>query len=244
MNILGHSYVATHSVHGDNSLLIIGSLLPESFLFISNNPFSQEEIHEGGKKFLWFLRDTYPDKCDLALGMLSHGYNKGADKFNKEIEMYAGSQREKLLNEIAECSSIDLNTAEYRLHNFLWWGVDVWILRKFPRFVEKIQRTLGGVDIGGISRLLSEAFGKKQQATERVMKILFREIYQPRDLTSIEGLTRIWARQAKGLPEKDRVDITKAVGVIRICVNLLKNEWKNYLEKVRVDVSKNLKVFL
>jgi hypothetical protein len=55
MNILGHAYVATEAVKGNRKLLIIGSLLPESSPFIAQNPFTSEEIHESGEKFLKFL---------------------------------------------------------------------------------------------------------------------------------------------------------------------------------------------
>lgn len=39
MNILGHAYVAINAVSGDRRLLIIGSLLPESF------PFSEKHFN-------------------------------------------------------------------------------------------------------------------------------------------------------------------------------------------------------
>ena len=83
MNVLGHAHVAVHAVSGKRNLLIIGALLPESSPFIPDNPFSWPEIHESGKRLLNFLDEHHPDKRDLALGVLSHGVEYGADGFNQ-----------------------------------------------------------------------------------------------------------------------------------------------------------------
>ena len=151
MNILGHSWIAVNATLGKRYLLIIGSLLPESFPFIENNPFSFGEIHEGGEKLFAFLNKNYPHKHDLALGMLAHGVKFGADGFNKYIESYATDKKETLLREIAKSSGVNLKTAECRLHNFLWWAVDVWILKEYPGFAREVQKTIRRVDIKEIS---------------------------------------------------------------------------------------------
>lgn len=240
MNILGHAYVATKAISGDRQLLIVGSLLPESFPFIAENPFVREEIHEGGERLFEFLERNYPRKRDLALGMMAHSV---ADGWNKEIEKYAGGQRKELLDKIAEASRVDLKTAELRLHNFLWWGVDLWLLENKQEFVNEVAQVLQRVDIGEISRLLTECFGKDYEGVLRVVEMLFREIYRPEDLTSVEGLAWIWARQAAGLPERDQVDILKAKNIIQECRDLLGDEVQELLNSVVKEVRKNLRKF-
>lgn len=243
MNILGHSYIATKAVSGKRQLLIIGSLLPESSPFITDNPFTWEEIHEKGVRFLEFLDKKYPEKRDLALGILAHSYKFGADKFNQEIEKYAGFQREKLLDDIADCLSVDLKKAAAHLHNFLWWGMDLWILREFPEFVREVQSVLRIVDIEGISGLQAEGFRKNHLAVERVVRTLFKEIYRPKDLSSVKGLAQIWTKQAAGLPGKDKVDTARAEEIIKTCAGILENEWQNILREVETSVGENLRPF-
>lgn len=244
MNILGHSYVSTHAVHGDNSLLIIGSLLPESFLFISNNPLTYEEIHEGGERLLKFLLKNYPPKRDLALGMITHSYESGADKWNKKIEKYAANQREELLRKIADASMVNLKTTELRLHNFLWWGVDFLILKKYPQFVKEVNQTLKVVDMEEISWFLSECFGKDKKEVLKTLRTLFEKIYRAKDLTSIRGLARTWSRQAAGLPEKDRVDVRKATKLIEQAAILVEDDFRQILDSVIEDTRKNIELFL
>lgn len=156
MNILGHSYIVTKAISGNKDLLIIGSLLPETSPFIADNPFAYGEIHEGGEILFEFLSKKYPQKRDLALGIMTHSYKFGADKWNKKIEEYAANRREGLLRKIAETSLVNLKTAELRLHNFLWWGIDFLILKNYPQFVKEVSQILVKADVDKIAGLLSE----------------------------------------------------------------------------------------
>lgn len=245
MNILGHAYVATKAVKGERKLLIIGSLLPESTPFISNNPFTWEEIHESGEKFLKFLDQRYPEKRDLALGILAHSYKFGADKFSKQIEILARGDKEELAQKIVDCSGIELEAArKWRIHNYLGWGIDVWILKNNPEFVKEVKRVLKGVDISEVSRLLAECFDKNFEKVEKTFRMLFMDIYQPEDLNCIAGLARIWVRQAAGLPEKDKVNVNKAKIIFKECAELIKDEWKEFLTRVISETRKSLTPFL
>lgn len=244
MKILGHTYIATHSVDGDHQLLIIGALLPEMLPYIPNDVFEYKELHEGGEKLLEYLDKHYPEKRDLALGILTHSIEYGADKFIKELESFASKEREVILGKIMEADSINRKIAEYRVHNFLGLGIDWLLIQNEPELVKEVQKLLREVDIGEISHLLAEGFGKDETKVKVMVEALFREVYRPEDLTSVEGLARTWARQAKGLPEKDQVNIRKAVGLIQNCADLLEKVWRDYLESVKIRVEENLKPFI
>jgi len=245
MNLLGHSYIAVRIFpEGNKNLLIIGSFLPESFPFVKNNPFTFEEIHEGRERFLGFLSKNFPEKQNLALGMLIHSARIGADSFNKKIERYAEPFREKLLWQIADCSGVNLETAKARLHNFLWMGVDFWILKEFPELVNEVSQAIKSVNIGEISALLAAAFGKERKKVERVFDFLFKKIYSPEDLTSREGLVRIWSRQVGGLPEKDKVEVKKAIKLGETAASLLESNYRKILRKIEETVKRNLRLII
>lgn len=240
MNILGHCWIAVNSIAGRRDLLIIGSLLPESFPFISGNPFGVGEIHEGGEVFLKYLEQKCPKLKDLAIGMMSHSVKFGADGWNKSVEKFAASSRQGLLEEIAEASGIDLRIAEYRLHNFLWWGIDAWILRQYPDFVKEVKLAIETIDLKEVSSLLSGAFSKDRRAVTETLTTLFKKIYRPDDLDSVEGLTKIWSRQAAGLPEKDRIQVDKVTTIIQECATLLGDDWQNLVDLVTKETRNNL----
>lgn len=244
MKILGHAYIATRTVDGDNQLLIAGTFLPEMLPYIPNDIFEYNELHEGGKRLLEYLDSHHPEKRDLALGMLTHSIEYGADGFIKELENFASRERETLLTKIMESDSINRKIAEYRVHNFLGLGIDWLLVQNEPELVREVQKTLREVDINEISYLLAEGFKKDEIKIREMVETLFRKIYRPEDLSSAEGLARIWARQAAGLPERDKVDIQKASELIQTCANLLEESWRSYLESTRIRVKENLQPFI
>ncbi len=244
MKILGHAYIATRAVEGDNQLLIVGALLPEMLPYVPNDVFEYKELHEGGKKLLDYLNKNYPEKRDLALGLLSHGVEFGADKFSEELEQLVGKKRDQLIKDITQANSVTLEIAKGRLHNYVGLGIDWLLVQNEPELVKEVQKTLREIDVEEVSHLLAEGFGKDETRVKSMIETLFRGIYRPEDLTSIKGLVRIWARQASGLPEKDRVDIRKATELIRDCSDLLVGDWRSCLESTRIGVKENLQPFV
>lgn len=240
MKILGHIYIATNAVDGNNQLLIIGSLLPEMLPYIPNDIFEYQELHEGGRKLLEYLDHHHPEKRDLALGLLSHGGELGADRFSRESEKFVASKREFLLKKISQAHKIGSKAAEGRIHNYVGLGIDWLLVQNESELVREVQETLKEVDIGEVSHLLAEGFQKDEAKVKLITETLLRKIYQPEDLTSIEGLARTWARQAAGLPEGDRVDILKASEIIQECADLLEGKWRGFLESTRIKVRENL----
>lgn len=244
MNILGHCYVTTQAVSGNRKLLILGSILPESIPFIEGNPFAFNEIHEGGKALLQFLEKNGPEMRDLALGVLAHSAEYGVDKLNKEIEAVAGSRRDELLKKIALASGFkESKFAEYRLHNFLWWGLDCIVLQNKPEFVQEVSQAIGEAEIEEISTVLADCFGKDHSKSLKMVQTLFQSVYLPKDLASVQGLASIWSRQARGLPEHDQVDVPAATETFNECAEILKPEWETILERAISMVKTNLAPF-
>lgn len=244
MKILGHAYIATHAIDGDNQLLIVGSLLPEMLSYVPNDVFEYKELHEGGKKLLRYLDNHYPEKRDLALGMLSHGVEHGADKFIKQLEGFISGKRRSFLEKISQANSISLKFAEYRVHNFLGLGIDWLLIRNESELVREVQQALRKINVEKVSHLLAKGFEKDKAKVGAMVETLFKEIYQPEDLTSVKGLARIWARQTAGLPEKDQVDVQRAAEIIEECANLLREKWEDYLANLVNSVKLNLKPFV
>lgn len=244
MKILGHACIAIRAIDGNRQLLIIGSLLPEMLPYIPNDIFEYNELHEGGKKLLKYLDKNHSEKRDLALGLLSHGVEFGADKFEKESETLVEEKRESILRAIVKVNSIAPEIAKYRLHNYVGLGIDWLLVQNEPELVKEVQKTLREIDIDEISHLLAEGLEKDEVRVRAMVETLFKKIYQAEDLASVEGLAQIWARQASGLPEKDKVNIQKASELIQICAKLLEEKWGKYLENIVNSVKLNLKPFV
>ena len=244
MKILGHAFIATHAVDGNNQLLIIGSLIPETLPYIPNEIFDYNELHEGGRKLFEYLNRSYPEKRDLALGLMSHGYKTGADKFSPSSEELVALKRKFLLEKIARAQGLKLSIAQTGLHNYVGLGLDWLLVQNEPKLVKEVQKSLKKVDLEEISGLLAQGFHKNEIEVRVMLKALFRDIYHWDDLNSLEGLAGIWARQASGLPEKDKVNVFKAAEIIKECSKLLEDKWRGFLELVSLKVRKNIETFL
>ena len=243
MNVLGHPFVA-YKVLGDlNKWIVAGSWLPDLVPFVPDSVFEFEEIHEGGERFLRFLDQHYPDKRGLALGMLTHSVKFGADKFSRDIEKRFESVREKLAQMISESAGVSLEVA-YKgwFHNYLWWGVDIQILRHEKEFVQRMTTTVPQIDIAEISGLLATCLSKEESDVRRMLDWVF-EPLTPENLSTVRGLARIWKKAVVGLPEQSRVDVGKTVEVFNFCADLLKDDWRDILEEVIKEVGKNVERF-
>jgi len=240
MNAIGHPYVAAKVLGRLTEDLVLGSYLPDIVPFVPKACFEFEEIHEGGKRFLDFLDNCHPERRDLALGMLCHGTEFGADRFSRDIEERFEDKREEYGKRIAKASSISLETAsQARFHNFLWWGVDVQLLRYQRDFVEGLAGKFSQIDTSGAVALLAECFGKKVSDVSRDVSFLSRS-YTPERFLSVRGLVEIWAGMAASLSQKDQVDIEETEKIFEDGARLLKDSWEDILEEVVAEVRDNI----
>lgn len=247
MNVLGHPYVAWKVVGRLNKYLVAGSHLPDLVPFVPNSIFSFEEIHESPEKVLRFLEKKYPYARDLALGMMTHSVKFGADKFSREIEEWLLADntnlRNELLQDILDSTGVGLETAKKLLHNYLWCGVDVHLLKAKLELVRDLAETHQLIDLEETSRILSECFKKDEKEVRRMVDYFFLPL-KPGQLVSVKGLVEIWKKHAAGLKEKIVVDEEKTLQLAEKIYALFEDRWEGILEKVVIGTKKNLKPFI
>jgi len=249
VNILGHPYIAFRVNGRVNKYLAAGSHLPDIFPFASTTIFSFEEIHEGGERLLNYLNDNYPDKIDLAIGMIAHSVKYGADKFNPEIEDWLLSEKpdlkEELAKQIVDCSSVDIQIArKARLHNYLWAGIDLYVLKNEKVFVKNLAKAHSRLKLDEISTILSKSFLKDKGEVKTVIDSFFSPLEQSELLLSVSGLVRIWKEVLAGLPEKDRVSEEKTIKLFNKIYYLFEDRWEEILDRVAKDVELRMKKFI
>lgn len=202
MKLLGHGYVAVNSVpSGNKKLLILGAIVPEIAYYTKTHPFTDEEIHEGGKIVYQYLMQKQSDFADFGLGMVSHSIKYGADHFNLDENLaLLGFDNEKILvlrKEIAQILGITEEKAAWRVHNLLELAVEIGIIRNHPEFVSLFTETLGDAEIREtISGILSGCFRKPPEAVNKCVEELFNKA-KPEYFTSSEGLAKLWAELSK-----------------------------------------------
>ncbi|MEA2020610.1 MAG: hypothetical protein U9M98_02720 [Patescibacteria group bacterium] len=240
MNILGHPLVTTEVCGRMNPDLVLGSYLPDIVPFVPNTVFEFEEIHEGGLKFLKHLEKHALERRDVALGMLCHSAQYGADKHSRVLEERFEEHRDSLGKRIAHASNIPLEVAKKaRFHNYLWWGFDVQILRHHEKFCNQLDDTFKNIDRERTARFLANCFGKEAPLVLRDVNYLLKPLHEYQ-IFSVGGLVRIWKDMAAGLPEGDEVDVPTTIGIFEDCAMLVEDVWEDVLSTVIQDVKDSL----
>lgn len=239
MNLIGHNYIAKRVLGRHNTLIATGCHLPDIAPFVKDSEFSFEEIHESPEKVFTYLQKNNLDYLDLALGMLTHSVKFGADKFNRDIEVWLLDNNEKLKTEIAqmivEMSGVSLEVAEgSRLHNYLWCGVDFYIIGVYPSFIADLKNAYKNVDVAKIAQILSVIFNKSKEKVQNNVQRLLSDIIK-HDIKTKNGYVSFLKEFLSNLPEKDNIDVDKAVGVIHRIEMMFHNEWENIIDKVTTD---------
>lgn len=249
MKIIAHSYVAEKVTDKKHPNLYVGSLLPDLVPYTAAvEIFDYASFHDGGgNKLISYLQIHAPEDVLLAIGMLAHGRAYGADYYN-DVKYQGGpgwayQKKESLIEEVVKCSQIPHEAAVGRAHNFIELGIDYLLLRKESGLIRRIKEALSSADLETIATYLSGCFQKDKGKILAGLHELF-SYYQRTDLNSAEGLARIWARQATGLPEHDQVDVGKATEIIKKAADLIKNDYQEFLEFTILRVRENLKPFL
>src|SRR3989344_1255244 len=248
MNTLGHTYIAFKVVGKLNELVIIGSHINDLVPFIPDSIFSWEEIHESPEKVYSFVKEKYPEMLDFPVAMMTHSVKYGADYYNRSIVTWLLKNNKEMENRlvkmIIDCSGISEKAAkEYRLHNYLWVGIELYLLNKHNDFVKDVEKYDLIPSIDKISKMLSECFHKNYNDVFKDVRYATETLNEFKIYT-LDGLLDLWKKTMAGLPEKNVIDKEKTRKVFEFIYEAFGNRWEETLNIVETEVKNKVKVFL
>lgn len=197
MKLIGHAWIAINArPQGNQKLLMFGSIIPEVMYYVSDSPFSFEEIHEGGDRLYEYLRLNNLELSDLGLGMLSHSVKAGADRFNMddnlEILGFKASDIIILRKQLSGVLGIDYPTTKARVHNILELAVELRIIREHPAFIKKLTSTIADKEINRKAiDALAACFNKSPNKVKKSVNELI-EKAKPDYFVGADGLANLW----------------------------------------------------
>ena len=249
MNLIGHNYISYRVLGRVSPYTFLGSHIPDFVPFLPSSVFTFDEIHENHEDFLKFVEANYPFAIDLPLSMMCHCAKYGADKYNREIDAWLLKDNENLLNELAQlisqASGISYETAlGPRLHNYLWCGVDVFLIKNDPQnIIQKLIDAFERVNYNEAARILSSFYGKDIVVVEENLKTHFEPINED-TFQSIEGFTRFWKVFLSPLKEGDNLDLTEGEDLLNEIYSMFENEWESVIDRVETGVSESMGEFI
>jgi hypothetical protein len=248
MNLIGHNYIASKVLSRYNPLVAAGVYIPDLVPFLKSSVFTFEEIHENPDVVYQYCRKNDNECVDLALGMMTHSVKYGVDRYNKDIDEWLIGKDSKLGDEIAQkivdCSGIPFETARGpRMHNYLWSGLDFYILSNFPEFAKQIQKAYSQVDIDKISKILSKAFKKDLNGVKGNLNDHI-GLVNKNDITNPAGCISYWKDFLSQLSEQDNVNLEKAVSCISFISEKFDKNWPEIIDKTTKDVKFNMSMVI
>ena len=248
MNLIGHNFIAKKVLGRYNSLVAAGCHLPDMVPFLKDSLLTFNEIHEGPNTIYNYLKKNDQKSIDLALGLMTHSVKFGADKFNKDIDVWLLRSNEKLKTKVAEriikTSGVDLKTAlGPRMHNYLWCGIDFYILDKYPDFIVELNTAYKEINIPEISEILSKAFQKPletvQNNVEKQLGLVVKH-----HISSKKDFVSFWKEFVSELPENDSIDVNEVVNTINFIEGLFDEQWKAINDRVVADIRTRMSSYL
>lgn len=248
MNLIGHNYIAKEVLSRYNPQIAAGTHIPDLVPFLSKSVFTFDEIHENPEAVYRYAVRNNSEYIDLALGMMTHSVKYGADKYNQEIDTWLIGKDTSLLDEIAQrivrSSEVFLETAKVsRMHNYLWFGLDFYLINKFPDFTRQVQKAYKQVDLESISKVLSDVYNKDMIKTRENLEDYI-GIINKYDITVPKEFISFFKEFSSQLPEKDNVDVEEVASCANFIYSKFEKLWPLILNKIIIDIKGRMEEFL
>jgi hypothetical protein len=247
MNLIGHNYIAKKVLSKYNPLIAAGAHIPDEVEFVSSSVFSYGGLHENPDAVFEYTTKQDRKYLGLALGMMAHSVKYGADKYTGDIEKWLFKGDESLRNTIADkivqASGISIEIAKGpRMHNYLWGGLDFYLIDKYPEFVDEIKENYKAIDTDQVSEILAQAYDKN---LDKVKANIEKHIglVNKYDISTKLGFVKFWKDFVSELPEKDNVDVDKAVFCINFIENIFEKDWEEVINRVVKDIKLRMSTF-
>jgi len=251
MNIHGHTYVAYKITGKLDSLILVGSHVNDLVPFVPNSVLTFEEVHESPEIVYSYLKENNPEYIHFSLAMMTHSVKYGADQFNKNIDEWLLDDNPNLLDEFAKkissYSKIPYDSAKLgRMHNYLWAGLDVHIVKNKPKFNKLLLKSFDDLDLDLVADILAKSFIKSREGIRQNLNVLFDPFFElgTDKLNTVEGYTRYLKLFFSNLPEKDDVNVSKTADFLEEIQQLFAEQWDEILETVIEDTRKRMAPFL
>jgi len=224
-----HAYVAREAAYSDDSLLIVGSVLPDVAITRIVN---WNETHTKGVEFRDYVLGVNPSYRRLADGVIMHGrIPRGVDHFS-DVEYdgglgYAFQKSRTLVNKVAISCGLSTENTIAAAHTFVEMALDYWLTRSHPEISDLLKDSLTVVDRDQISKHFAGFYLKDFAETKRAVNEYFNVLLSG-EITNREGLVALGAWILRKAFSVD-IDTTSAIDVLDKAINITKPTYQEFL---------------
>lgn len=249
MNLIGHNYIAYKTLGHVSPDIILGSHIPDIVPFLPSTVFTFEEIHEDCDGLLEFISKSYPNNKDLPLSMMCHSVKFGVDEYNRKIDEWLLNNNtyltHKISKMIARASGVDYETAKGpRLHNYLWCGIDLYILINNPDSItNKLSNSFNEIDLKKAAVILSSYYQKDRGQVESNLVKHFETITSS-TFNNLPDYMKFWKSLLSNLKEGDNLDVDKGTELLNYIYKAFEAQWPEILSRTSSLVLNKMRGFI
>ena len=176
-----HAYVASKLHKLEDSLLLIGSILPD--IAITKIIDWDNGLHgkENAKNFIKFIQEEKPNYLFLGKGVYTHCILDDVShlKYRGGVG-YAYQNNEEISELVGQYYNEDKETAKRKAHNYIESCVDILLLKDHPEMQSLVEQALERTDLNELSVLLSSYFKIDEEKFKQAISQYFNLITEKR----------------------------------------------------------------
>ena len=224
-----HAYVASKLYKSEDSLLLIGSILPDIAVMKIIDWGNGLHGKENAKKFIEFLQEEFPNYIFLGKGVYAHsvlddishlGYRGGVG--------YTYQNNKELVELIGQYYNEDEDMAKRKAHNYIESGVDILLLKEHPGMQSLVEQALESLDLNELSALLGAYFKIDKKQFEKAISQYF-NVLTKNDLRKESNWIFFWKDLNKIMGLKD-IEDTKIKILLDKSIDITKDTYKDFLQ--------------
>lgn len=223
-----HTYVTLNLYQSDESLLILGSILPD--LAVTGIIKWEGGLHgkESVANFSQFIRQ-YPEYTNLYQGVLSHNIVDDFTHQNYHGEPgFAYQNNKELVQLVKKFYGLNDKEAEGKAHNYIESGVDILLLKEYPKVQEQLRKVVNQVDKQKLAKLLGSYFDIDE---EKFLKALdeFFTLFTKYDFSLEDDWVLFWRELEELLSLKD-IGTEKRKILLTKSIQTVENTYQDFLQ--------------
>jgi len=228
---LAHTYIATKVTGRKDDLLLFGSVLPDITL-TSSRRINEDMMHKSPQQFYGFIKKSYPEFLDLALGIMLHSEeSKGADIYTDDQGRgFAYKKGRHLSNDVAALLKMEPGEVSLQLsHNFIEGALDLLLAINHPDIITTYRDVQRNVAPSLISKSLADYLGLTQQDVEKELEF-FKDFLSYKHLSTKEGMVDGIGKPLIKMLMNIDVDRAEAVKLFGKAVTLIEEGCLQFLD--------------
>lgn len=232
-----HAYVASRLHASEDSLLLIGSILPDIAIMKIIDWGNGLHGKENAKNFIKFIQVKNPNYLFLGKGVYTHSILDDIShlKYRDGIG-YAYQNNKELSKLVGQYYNEDEEMAKRKAHNYMESGVDILLLKEHPEIQGSVEKALERINLSELSALLSLYFKIDKEKFKQAISQYF-DILIKFDLRNKDNWIFFW-KDLNKIMELKNIEDTKIKTLLDKSTDLTKDTYRDFLQ---YSISEGLK---